>query len=186
MHVDVKKFGNIPNGGGWRYVGRRQGEKNRSASPDKLKSKWGNPKLGYAFMHTIIDDHSRVAYTEVHDDETAITAVGVLHRAVAWFAERGVTTERILSDNGGAYRSFLWRDTCEALAITPKRTRPYRPWGPTEQPLTPSSRSWFGAVVYEGGVVSASPAAATPCRHRDVRPASGKRREGMAEERLCP
>lgn len=123
VHVDVKKLGNIPDGGGWRYVGRRQGEKNRSATPDKPKSKWGNPKLGYAFVHTVIDDHSRVAYTEVHDDETAVTAVGVLHRAVEWFAELGVTIERILSDNGGAYRSFLWRDTCEALAITPKRTR---------------------------------------------------------------
>ena len=68
-----------------------------------------------------------VAYTEVHDNETAITSVAVLHRAVEWFADRGVTIERVLSDNGGAYRSHLWRDTCEALSITPKRTRPYRP-----------------------------------------------------------
>ena len=86
-----------------------------------------HPKLGYAFVHTIIDDHSRVAYTEVQNDESAVTAVGVLHRAVEWFADRGVAIERILSDNGGAYRSHLWRDTCEALSITPKRTRPYRP-----------------------------------------------------------
>ncbi|GAB37550.1 putative transposase [Gordonia sputi NBRC 100414] len=81
-------------------------------------------------MHTVIDDHSRVAYTEVHDDETAVTAVtavAVLRRAVQWFAGHGVTIERVLSDNGGAYRSHLWRDTCEALSITPKRTRPYRP-----------------------------------------------------------
>ncbi|KLO61750.1 transposase [Dermacoccus sp. PE3] len=127
VHADVKKLGNIPDGGGWRYVGRRQGEKNRSATPDKPRSKWHNPKLGYAFVHTVIDDHSRVAYTEVHDDETAITAVAVLHRAVDWFANRGVTVERVLSDNGGAYRSHLWRSTCETLSITPKRTRPYRP-----------------------------------------------------------
>ena len=127
VHADVKKLGNIPDGGGWRYVGRRQGEKNRSATPGKPRSKWHNPKLGYAFVHTVIDDHSRVAYTEVHDDETAITAVAVLHRAVNWFADRGVTIERVLSDNGGAYRSLLWRDTCEELSITPKRTRPYRP-----------------------------------------------------------
>jgi transposase InsO family protein len=53
--------------------------------------------------------------------------VGVLQRAVAWFAERGVTVERVLSDNGSAYRSFLWRDTCAELGITAKRTRPYRP-----------------------------------------------------------
>ena len=113
VHVDVKKLGNIPDGGGWRYVGRLQGERNRAATPGKPKNKWHNPKLGYAFVHTVIDDHSRVAYTEVHDDETAITAVAVLHRAVEWFANRGVTIERVLSDNGGAYRSHLWRDTCD-------------------------------------------------------------------------
>ena len=68
-----------------------------------------------------------MAYTEVHDDETAVPAVGVLHRAVEWFADPGVTIERVLSDNGSAYRSHLWRDTCESLTITPKYTRPYRP-----------------------------------------------------------
>lgn len=127
MHVDVKKLGNIPDGGGWRYVGRLQGERNRAATPGKPRNQYSGPKLGYAFVHTVIDGHSRVAYTEVHDDETVITAAAVLHRAVAWFAERGVTVERVLSDNGGAYRSHLWRGTCEALWITPKRTRPYRP-----------------------------------------------------------
>ncbi|MFI3893272.1 IS481 family transposase [Kocuria rhizophila] len=127
VHVDVKKLGNIPDGGGWRYVGRRQGEKHRAATPDKPRSKWRNPKLGYAFVHTVIDDHSRVAYSEVHDDETAGTAAEVLHRAVQWFSARGVTIERVLSDNGSAFRSHLWRGTCEALAIAPKRTRPYRP-----------------------------------------------------------
>ena len=127
VHVDVKKLGNIPDGGGWRYVGRRQGDKNRSATPDKPRSKWRNPKLGYAFVHTVIDDYSHVAYTEIHDDETAITAAGVLHRAVDWFADRSVTIERVLSDNGGAYRSCLWLDTCEALSIGPRFTRPYRP-----------------------------------------------------------
>ncbi|GAB78200.1 Homeodomain-like domain-containing protein [Austwickia chelonae] len=127
VHVDVKKLGNIPDGGGWRYVGRLQGDRNRAATPGKPRSRWRNPKLGYAFVHTVIDDYSRVAYTEVHDDETAVTAVAVLHRAVEWFADRGDAIERVLSDNGGAYRSHLWRDTCEALSITPRRTRPYRP-----------------------------------------------------------
>ena len=75
----------------------------------------------------MIDDHSRVAYAEIHDDETAATATEVLRHAVAWFADRGVTVQRVLSDNGSAYRSFLWRDTCTELGITPKRTRPYRP-----------------------------------------------------------
>ncbi|MFT0849019.1 IS481 family transposase [Actinomycetaceae bacterium L2_0104] len=127
VHVDVKKLGNIPDGGGWRYVGRQQGHRNRTATPEKPKSKWHGAMMGHAFVHTVIDDHSRVAYAEVHDDETAVTAVGVLFRAVKWFSQRGIAVERVLSDNGGAYRSHLWRDTCEALKITPKWTRPYRP-----------------------------------------------------------
>ena len=127
VHVDVKKLGNIPEGGGWRYVGRQQGNRNRAATPDRPRSQWGHPKLGYAHVHTVLDDYSRVAYTEVHNDETAATAAAVLRRATDWFAERGVKIERILSDNGSAYRSHLWRETCEALGIRPKRTRPYRP-----------------------------------------------------------
>ena len=127
LHVDVKKLGNIPDGGGWRYTGRQQGHKNRAATPGKPRSKHRGPLLGTAFVHTVLDDHSRVAYAEIHDDETAATAIGVLRRAVAWFAARGITVERVLSDNGSAYRSHAWRDTCTELGITPKRTRPYRP-----------------------------------------------------------
>src|SRR5687768_16976371 len=127
LHVDVKKLGNIPDGGGWRYVGRVQGRRNRAATPDKPRNRHHNPKVGTAFVHTVLDDHSRIAYAEIHDDETATTAIGVLHRAVAWFAARGVTVRRVLSDNGSAYRSHAWRDACLELGITPKRTRPYRP-----------------------------------------------------------
>ena len=127
LHVDVKKLGNIPDGGGWRYVGRQQGLKNRAATPGKPRNASYNNKIGTAYVHTVLDDHSRVAYAEIHDDETAVTATAVLHRAVSWFADRGVTVERVLSDNGSAYRSNLWRDTCLNLGISPKRTRPYRP-----------------------------------------------------------
>ena len=129
IHVDVKKLGNIPDGGGWRYLGRQQGDQNRLATRNRtgISNAYRNPKVGTAFVHTVIDDHSRVAYAEVHDDETAATAAGVLYRAVAWFAARGVVVERVLSDNGSAYRSFLWRDTCAELDITVKKTRPYRP-----------------------------------------------------------
>jgi transposase InsO family protein len=127
VHVDVKKLGNIPDGGGWRYVGREQGDKNRAATPGKPRNRHYNPKIGTAFVHTVLDDHSRVAYAEIHDDETAATATGVLRRAVAWFAARGVTVQRVLSDNGSAYRAHAWRDACAELGITPKRTRPYRP-----------------------------------------------------------
>ena len=127
LHIDVKKLGNIPDGGGWRFVGRAQGDRNRSATPGKPRSSYRNPKMGHAFVHTVIDDHSRVAYAEVHDDETAATATAVLRNAVAWFAARGVTTRRVLSDNGSAYRSRLWRDVCLELGIHHTRTRPYRP-----------------------------------------------------------
>jgi transposase InsO family protein len=78
-------------------------------------------------VHTVIDDHSRVAYAEIHDDETAQTAIGVLRRAVGWFGTRGVNVERVLSDNGACYKSYAWRDACAELHIQPKRTRPYRP-----------------------------------------------------------
>ena len=127
IHVDVKKLGNIPDGGGWRYTGRPQGKRNRSATADKPRSKHRGVLMGTAFVHTVIDDHSRVAYAEIHDDETAATATAVLTNATAWFAARGITVERVLSDNGSAYRSHAWRDTCHQLGITPKKTRPYRP-----------------------------------------------------------
>lgn len=130
IHVDVKKLGKVPDGGGWRYIGRQQGLRNRAATAARTrapKSKYRQPLIGTCYLHTVIDDHSRVAYVEARDDETKETSVAVLRNAVAWFAERGVTVHRVLSDNGGAYRSFLWRDTCAELGITPKRTRPYRP-----------------------------------------------------------
>ena len=127
IHVDVKKLGNIPDGGGWRYVGRAQGSRNRQLTPGTGRSDNHKTLLGTAFVHTVIDDHSRVAYAEIHADETAATAVGVLYRAVSWFAARGVAVERVLSDNGSAYRSRTWRAACTELGITVKKTRPYRP-----------------------------------------------------------
>jgi transposase InsO family protein len=127
IHVDVKKIGNIPDGGGWRFVGRQQGGRNRAATPVANFNKYRQPKIGTAFVHTVIDDHSRVAYAEIHGDETAATAIGVLRRAVSWFEARGVTVERVLSDNGSAYKSHAWRDTCNELGIKAKKTRPYRP-----------------------------------------------------------
>lgn len=129
IHVDVTKFGNIPDGGGWRFVGKQQGDLNRAATAHRTGQRHPDykPRLGTAFTHTVLDDHSRVAYVEICADEKASTAIGVLQRAVAWFSDRGVTVERVLSDNGSAYRSHAWRDACTQLGITPKRTRPYRP-----------------------------------------------------------
>ena len=129
IHVDVTKFGRIPDGGGHRFVGRQRGLKHRAATSDRegTRDHRHQPRLGVGHLHTVIDDHSRVAYVEVHADERKETAIGVLRRAVAWFAERGVTVERVLSDNGSAYRSGAWRQACADLGITPRRTRPYRP-----------------------------------------------------------
>lgn len=129
IHVDVTKFGNIPDGGGWRFLGRQAAKPNRSTTARRTgdwTDDW-HPRVGRSYLHTVIDDHSRVAYVEICRDEKADTAIGVLQRAVAWFAERGVTVERVLSDNGSAYRSHAWRDACAELGIRPKRTRPYRP-----------------------------------------------------------
>lgn len=127
IHVDVTKFGNVPDGGGWRYVGRQQGKKNRAATPNKPRDAHRGRRMGTAFVHTVIDDHSRVAYAEIHEDEKATTAVAVLRNAVAWFNDRGVTIERALSDNGSAYKSHAWTDACNELGISVKKTRPYRP-----------------------------------------------------------
>ena len=91
--------------------------------------------IGTAFVHTVIDDHSRVAYAEICADEKADTAIGVLRRAVAWFAERGVTVERVLSDNGSAYHSHAWRDACTELGITPQ-THPALPAADQRQDRT--------------------------------------------------
>ena len=92
LHVDVKKLGNIPAGGGWRFVGRAQGKKNRAATPG-ITRRNRQPHLGHAFVHTVIDDHSRVAHAEIHDNELGETAIAVLRRAVSWFHARGVTVD---------------------------------------------------------------------------------------------
>lgn len=129
IHVDVTKFGNIPDGGGHKFLSRQQSKHNARQTAHRTGERGPRyrPKIGIAFVHTVIDDHSRIAYAEICTDEKAATAIGVLRRAVAWFAQHGVVVERVLSDNGSAYKSYAWRDTCAALNVTPKRTRPYRP-----------------------------------------------------------
>ncbi|GAB3226064.1 IS481-like element ISMsm9 family transposase [Mycolicibacterium hippocampi] len=126
VHVDVKKLGKIPAGGGWRMVGRTKG--NRNAKTDKssgVTNKYGNPVRGYHFIHTAIDAHSRLAYSELLADEGKDTAAGFWRRANAWFTDCGITVRKVLTDNGNCYRSHVFRD---ALGdIDHRRTRPYRP-----------------------------------------------------------
>src|SRR5215469_12741810 len=104
VHVDVKKLGNIPDGGGHRTAGRAQGKRNRAATPGAHRSKYRNAGLGYSYLHTALDDHSRLAYTEILPDETRETATAFLARAHNWYAAHGIAIERVLSDNGSCYR----------------------------------------------------------------------------------
>ncbi|WP_420081041.1 IS481 family transposase [Streptomyces sp. JL4002] len=114
VHVDIKKLGNIPDGGGHKALGRQAGRKTRSGT-------------GYSYIHTAVDDHSRLAYSEIHTDEKKETATAFWARAQAYFTSVGITVERVLTDNGACYKSHAWRDTLAAAGITHKRTRPYRP-----------------------------------------------------------
>lgn len=116
IHVDVKKLGRIPDGGGWRLHGR--GER-----PNRHRG------AGYDYVHTVIDDHSRVAYAEIHDDEKGATAAAVLERAIAFYSALGVTVERVISDNAFAYRhSTAFRAVIDAHGIAQKFIRPHCPW----------------------------------------------------------
>jgi transposase InsO family protein len=115
VHMDVKKLGRIPDGGGHRVHGRA------AARPIK-----GITKPGYAYLHHVVDDHSRLAYSEILADERKQTVVAFWSRAQAWFTDRGITVQRVLTDNGSAYRSKLFADAL-GDSIAHKRTRPYRP-----------------------------------------------------------
>ena len=126
VHVDVKKLGKIPAGGGWRMVGRTKG--NRNARADKssgVTNKYGNPVRGYHFIHTAIDAHSRLAYSELLADEGKDTAADFWRRANAWFTDCGITVRKVLTDNGNCYRSHVFRDALGDIGH--RRTRPYRP-----------------------------------------------------------
>jgi transposase InsO family protein len=127
VHVDIKKLGNVPDGGGWRIAGRAQGKRNRAATPGHRRDRYRNARLGYAYIHTAIDDHSRLAYSEIHADETKETATAFWDRAHAWFSAAGITIERVMTDNGSCYRSRAWRDALTATGTTHKRIRPSRP-----------------------------------------------------------
>ncbi|MDT7639712.1 MAG: hypothetical protein QOC83_4000, partial [Pseudonocardiales bacterium] len=131
VHVDIKKLGNIPDGGGHRVLGRdtgrRIGQRHRTLTPGKTRDRNGNSHVGYSYLHNAVDDHSRLAYSEILADETRETAVAFWTRAQRFFTSHGITVARVLTDNGSCYKSHLWRDTLTAAAITHKRTRPYRP-----------------------------------------------------------
>jgi transposase InsO family protein len=127
VHVDIKKLGNIPDGGGHRAVGRRAGQRHRTRTAGKTLDRNGNSHLGYSYVHNTVDDHSRLAYSEILADERKETAVAFWQRAQTFFASHGITVKRVLTDNGSCYKSRLWAQALADAAITHKRTRPYRP-----------------------------------------------------------
>src|SRR4051794_29859246 len=129
VHVDIKKLGNIPDGGGHKIHGRAVGGRNSAAhrDPARPRTVGGRANLGYSYLHNAVDDHSRLAYSEILPDETKETAAAFWTRAQAWFTAAGITVQRVLTDNGSCYRSRLWRDTLAVADVSHRRTRPYRP-----------------------------------------------------------
>jgi transposase InsO family protein len=114
VHIDVKKLGRIPDGGGHRVHGRANGARGRG--------------IGYDYIHSAVDDRSRVAFSQILPDEKATTAARFLIEAAGFFAEHGVRIERVLTDNAKAYtQSVLFTETAARIGIRLKRTRRYRP-----------------------------------------------------------
>jgi transposase InsO family protein len=117
VHVDIKKLGKIPPGGGWRVNGR-------AASAHQSHKR---RPIGYCYVHSAVDDHSRLAYSEIHDDEKACTAAAFWRRARAFFADHGITVRAVITDNGPCYRSGDWLQEVAGGGATPRFIRPYRP-----------------------------------------------------------
>jgi transposase InsO family protein len=118
VHMDVKKLGRIPDGGGW----RAHGEAATKAAKDR------RPGAGFDYVHSLVDDHSRLAYSEILPDEKGTTCAGFLARAIGSFAAHGITSiERLMTDNAWAYRYSL-RELCAAAGIEQIFIRPHCPW----------------------------------------------------------
>ena len=126
VHMDIKKLGRIPGGGGWRAHGRGSAaDRKAGAIRDRAARAGAAPSRGYVFLHHVVDDHSRLAYSEILPDERKETVVAFWKRAKAFFTEAGITIERVMTDNGSAYRS---RELAAELGtIKHQFTRPYRP-----------------------------------------------------------
>jgi transposase InsO family protein len=146
VHVDVKKLGRIQRGAGHRVRGGPQ-HYNRKVTDAAGRIR---KTVGWEYVHIAIDDYSRLAYAEVLTDEKAITIVGFLRRAVAFYQRHGIQVERLLSDNGGGYRSTLHAVACRALGIRHLRTRPYRPQtnGKAERFIRTLLAGWAYGAIY--------------------------------------
>ena len=117
IHIDIKKLGRI-DGIGHRITGERTGQSNRRAK------KLG---LGWEYLHVAVDDRSRLAFTQLLPSERKQDATAFLESSLAWFASHGVTVQRVMTDNGSAYKSKLFADALDRHGVAHKRTRPYTP-----------------------------------------------------------
>lgn len=164
IHIDSKKLGRI-DGIGHRMTGNRKGQSNRRAR---------NQGLGWEALHVAIDDASRLAYTEILPDEKKTSAIAFLERALGFFESHGVIVERVMTDNGSAYKSHLFRETLAQRGISHKRTRPYTPRtnGKAERFIQTSLREWLYAAPFETS--SQRTAAMSPwlCDYNSRRPHS--------------
>jgi len=142
IHVDVKKLGRIARPG-HRVLG---GQGARAARGYHRRAH----RLGWEFVHVAIDDCTRLAYAEVLPDEKASTAVAFLRRALAFYQRHGITVERVMTDNGSAYRSSIHAIACRALAVRHLRTRAYRPQtnGKAERLIRTMLGGWAYGALY--------------------------------------
>jgi transposase InsO family protein len=147
VHVDVKKLGRIEGGAGKRVHDGLRKHYNRTFTDREGKRR---KTVGWEYVHIAVDDHSRLAYAEVLPDEKAATAVGFLRRAVAFYQRYGIRIERLLTDNGGAYRSVTHALACKAIRIRHLRSRPYRPQtnGKAERFIRTLLHGWAYGAIY--------------------------------------
>jgi transposase InsO family protein len=145
IHIDIKKLGRILRPG-HRVTGDRRSKRATTYTPDGRRI----GDAGGEFVHVCVDDFSRLAYVEVLADEKAVTAAGFLQRAVAFYAGHGIPVERVMTDNGAAYRSHLHAIACRQLAIRHLRTQPYRPRtnGKAERFIQTLTRRWAHGRTY--------------------------------------
>jgi transposase InsO family protein len=143
LHIDVKKLGRI-NGAGWRVTGNRA-----SQNANRRARRKGGP-AGWEFVHVCVDDATRLAYAEVLDDEKATTAIAFLRRALAFYHAHGITVQRVMTDNGAAYRSTAHALACRILGIRHLRTRPRRPRtnGKAERFIKTMIAGWNDGAIY--------------------------------------
>jgi len=146
IHVDVKKLGRITMPGHRLTGNRRQKTPRTTYTPDGRRI----GDAGWEFVHVAIDDCTRLAYAEVLHDEKASTAIGFLRRAVAFYRRHGIDVERLITDNGSAYRSTVHALACRALGIRHLRTRPYRPQtnGKAERFIRTMLGGWAYGALY--------------------------------------